>query len=91
MTQSKIGDIIVLFSAIFFVCSILFSIPKFIIIYNEKRTESIYLIIQSIALVLLFQIMMIFVVNQYYISLVLVIPILVLIKILIPKWLYIIK
>ena len=90
-SSSKIGDVIVLFSGAFFVCSIIFSFPKFNFNYETKKTESVLFLVQSVVVVLLFQIMMIFIVNQYYISLVLLIPILILIKLLIPKWKYLIK
>ena len=90
-SSSKVGDVIVLFSGAFFVCSIIFSFPKFNLNYETKKTESVLLLVQSVVVVLLFQIMIIFIVNQYYIILVLFITIIILINLIITKWKYLIK
>ncbi len=90
-TSSKIGDIIVLFSGVFFVCAIVFSIGKFNLFYKQFRKNAVVLIIQTALVVLFFQIMMICVINKYLIGLVLIIPILGLIYLIYPKWISIFK
>lgn len=76
-TSFKQGDYIVMFSAIFFICSIAFSLPKFNEYYNDSITKSkaISLLVESCLLVLTFQIMMILIVNKYLIGMILIIPI----------------
>lgn len=90
-TSSKIGDYIVLFSGIFFVCAIVFSIEKFNRYYEKNKIIALVLVIQTSLVVLSFQIMMILVVNKYLIGLVLLIPILGLIYFIYPKWMNILR
>jgi hypothetical protein len=90
-TSSKIGDYIVLFSGIFFVCAIAFSIEKFNRYYEKNKIIALVLVIQTSLVVLSFQIMMILVVNKYLIGLVLLIPILGLIYFIYPKWMNILR
>jgi len=90
-TSSKIGDYIVLFSGVFFVCAIVFSIEKFNRFYEPNRKNAVFLIIQTALVVLFFQIMMILVVNKYLIGFVLLLPILGLIYFIYPKWINILR
>lgn len=85
-TSSKIGDYIVLLSGVFFVCSIVFSIDKFNIFYDLHKNKAILLIIQTALIVILFQIMMILIVNKFLIGLTLLIPIIIIVYLIYPKW-----
>jgi len=76
-SNSKVGDIIVLFSAIFFVCAISFSVKQFNTLYENKSTKfvAIKILTFTCLAVLSFQIMMLLVVNSYLIGILIVIPI----------------
>ncbi len=87
-TNSNIGDIIVLFSAIFFVCAIAFSIRQFNMLFEGRLTkkDAIKVLTYTCIDVLMFQIMMILVVNTYLIGLILIIPIIGLSYLSFIKW-----
>ncbi len=90
-TINKLGDVIVLFSGFFFVCSILFSNSRFNELYQNDNKKGTKLIIHSSLIVILFQVMMILVVNGILIGLVIILPLLILIKLIYPKIIYLIK
>lgn len=64
--QSKVGDCIVLFSAVFFVLAILFSFEKFNILFEKRETRlaGLMLIAFSCFTILSFQLMMIMLVGN---------------------------
>lgn len=76
--NSKLGDMIVIPSAIFFVLAILFSVPKFIELTKNKATKKIAYIIAilSCTVIVSFQLMMILLIgNKNYLGLVFIVPI----------------
>lgn len=75
--NSKIGDIIVLFSAVFFVCSISFSVKQFNSYYENASTKNSALktLIFTCFDVVLFQILMMLIVIKYLVGMLLIIPI----------------
>jgi len=87
-TNLKVGDIIVLFSAIFFVCAIAFSIKQFNTLFDNRSTkkDALKILTYTCIDVLIFQIMMILVVNTYLIGLILIIPIIGLSYLSFIKW-----
>jgi hypothetical protein len=87
-TSSKIGDVIVLFSALFFVCAISFSIKRFNQLFDNEKTKlyAIKTLVFTFIPVVTFQIMMILIVNKVFLGLILVIPICIFVYISIIQW-----
>lgn len=88
----KLGDIIVIPAAIFFVLAILFSVPKFNKLIEQDSTKHIAHVIMfwSCVAIVCFQLLMILVIgNNNLLGLIFVVPCIISVIIVIRKWLII--